>query len=241
MQLTVRDVVKLLNVSERTVYRWISERALPGQQLNGQYRFDRAELFEWATANQVNVSSAILEETETAAPPPELVEALQTGGVFHHLPGTDKASALRSLVGVLRLPADVDRELLLHVLLAREALESTAIGDGIAIPHVRNPIVLRVSEPTVTLCFLEQPVAFGALDEKPVHTLFTLISPTVKVHLHLLSRLAFALRDPELKALLVRQAGAEEILAAVRKSGDRLRPAGSTTTPETKPAPTEGQ
>ena len=141
---------------------------------------------------------------------------LESGGVFYRLAGTNKPAALRSVVEVLRLPDKVDREFLLQVLLAREALESTAVGDGIAIPHVRNPIVLHVPQPLVTLCFLETPVDFGALDGQPVHTLFTLISPTVKAHLHLLSRLAFALRNPDFKALIVRQAGRDEILAAAK-------------------------
>ena len=57
---------------------------------------------------------------------------------------TDKERALAALVEVLPLPEEVDRELLLRLFLAREASASTAIGDGIAIPHVRNPIVLHV-------------------------------------------------------------------------------------------------
>ena len=66
-------------------------------------------------------------------------------------------------------------------------------------------MVLHVSEPVVTLSFLETPIDFHALDGKPVNTLFTLISPTVKIHLHLLSRLGFVLRDPAFKAALQRQ------------------------------------
>ena len=85
----------------------------------------------------------------------------------------------------MRLPEEVDSEFLYQVLLAREALGSTGMGDGIAIPHVRNPIVLHLSRPMVTLCFLETPIDFGSLDGKPVTTLFTLISPTVRAHLHL--------------------------------------------------------
>jgi PTS system nitrogen regulatory IIA component len=88
---------------------------------------------------------------------------------------------------------------------------------------VRNPIVLHVPQPVVTLCFLEAPVDFGALDDQPVHTLFTLISPTVKAHLHLLSRLAFALRNPDFKALIVKQASHDEILAAARTISNSLR------------------
>jgi PTS system nitrogen regulatory IIA component len=66
-------------------------------------------------------------------------------------------------------------------------------------------------------------VDFGALDGQPVHTLFTFISPMVKAHLHLLSRLAFALRNPEFKALIARQAGRDEILASARRISDSLR------------------
>jgi len=139
------------------------------------------------------------------------------------LNGTDKAAVLRSVVEILRLPDKVDREFLLQVLLAREALESTAIGDGIAIPHVRNPIVLHVPHPLVTLCFLETPVDFGALDGQPVNALFTLVSPTVKAHLHLLSRLAFALRNPDFKALIARQASRDQIQAAAKQISDSLR------------------
>ena len=88
---------------------------------------------------------------------------------------------------------------------------------------MRNPIVLHVPQPIVTLCFLEAPVDFGALDGQPVNALFTLISPTVKAHLHLLSRLAYALRDPDFKALIVRQANRDEILEAVKRISGGLR------------------
>jgi nitrogen PTS system EIIA component len=215
MQLTVKEVCGLLNTTERTVYRWIEERKLPGYRLSGQFRFNRAELLEWATANRVNVSPRIFEEPESqAALLPELSDALEAGGIYYRLAGRDKPAVLRSVVEMLRLPEKVDREFLLQVLLAREALESTAIGDGIAIPHVRNPIVLHVPQPVVTLCFLEG---------QPVQTLFTLISPTVKAHLHLLSRLAFALRDFDFKGLIVRQGSRDEILAVARRISDSLR------------------
>ncbi len=224
MQLTVKDVAELLNISEKTVYRWIEERKLPGYRLNGQYRFNRAELLEWSTARRIHVSPRIFDEPESrSAPLPELSDALALGGIFYRIAGAHKPAVLRNIVEILRLPDTVDREFLLQVLLAREALESTAIGDGIAIPHVRNPIVLHVRQPTMTLCFLENPVDFGALDGQPVHALFTLISPTVKAHLHLLSRLAFALRNPEFKALISKQAGRDEILAAAKQISDSLR------------------
>ena len=53
MQLTVRDASKFLKVSEPTVTRWIKQRGLPSRHVGGQYRFNRVELLEWATANKI--------------------------------------------------------------------------------------------------------------------------------------------------------------------------------------------
>ncbi len=92
---------------------------------------------------------------------------------------------------------------------------STGIGDGIAIPHVRNPIVLHLDEPFVTLALLRQPVEFEAIDGKPVHALFMVVSPTVPVHLRILAQLGFLLRDDELRAMIRRRASAEEIIGRV--------------------------
>jgi PTS system nitrogen regulatory IIA component len=101
------------------------------------------------------------------------------------------------------------------VLEAREAMGSTGIGDGIAIPHVRNPILLHVSEPFVSLCLLRHPVEFGAVDGQPVHALFVLVSPNVPAHLRILAQLGFVLRDPELRRRLRARAASAEILERI--------------------------
>jgi nitrogen PTS system EIIA component len=212
MQLNVKDVSRLLNISEKTVYRWITQGSLPAYRVNDQYRFTRAELLEWATSRRINVSAEIFEEIEASSIPlPTLTQALQAGGVYYRIEGKSSEPVLRSIVEHMRLPEAVDREFVYRVLLAREQLASTGIGDGIAIPHVRNPIVLGVLKPTITLCFLETPIEFGALDGQPVSALFTLISPTVRAHLNLLSRLSFALRDPSFRQLIKNQGLREDI------------------------------
>jgi PTS system nitrogen regulatory IIA component len=218
MELTVRDLMKLLSANEATVTRWIKQRGLPAHQVAGQYRVARADLLEWATANNIRVSLDLFDDFETDPEmPPDLAAALEAGGVHYHLEDTNKERALAALVAVLPLPEGVDHELLLRLFLAREASASTAVGDGIAIPHVRNPIVLHVERPSITLAFLSHPVDFGALDGKPVGILFSIISPTNRSHLQLLSRLSFALHDPKLRHILIRQAPREEILEAFRQ------------------------
>ena len=118
---------------------------------------------------------------------------------------------------MLPLPEDTDTEMLLRLFQAREAAASTGIGDGIALPHVRNPIVLNVTRPSITLCFLEKPVEFGALDGQPVSVLFSMISPTTRCHLQLLTRLSFALHDAQFKEVVKRHGSAEDILSEARR------------------------
>ena len=91
---------------------------------------------------------------------------------------------------------------------------STGIGEGVAIPHVRNPIVMHIPKPMITLCFLEHAIDFGALDGKPVHTLFTIVSPVISAHLNLLSRLAFAMRHQSFSNAIRQQASRDNIYSA---------------------------
>ena len=213
MPLSIPDAARMLNWSEREVHARIEKGDLPFRRVNGRPLLNRDELIEWATARglPVELGAAAAERL------PTLGDALAAGGIVHGLPGTDKDSVLRHLVESMPLPADVDPDFLHSILMAREAMGSTALGDGVAVPHPRSPILLRVPAAQVTLCFLKTPVDFGALDGKPVHTLFSMISPTTRAHLHLLSRLAFALRDPGFRDGLARQADAEEILAAAHR------------------------
>jgi PTS system nitrogen regulatory IIA component len=215
MRLTVRDAAGLLAVSEKTIYRWIKQGSIPVYRLNDQYRFNRAELLEWATARRIPVAPEIFHEAEgETASLPRLHEALAAGGVFYRIGGDDKPAVLRAVVETLRLPEEVDREFLLKILLAREALGATAIGGGLAVPHPRNPVVLHLNRPMICLCFLDHPVAFGALDGEPVRVLFTLLSPTVRAHLHMLARLSFALADERFRAAIATEASRGEILEA---------------------------
>ena len=123
MNLSVRDAASLLKVSEKTIYRWIHQQVVPAYRVQEQYRFNRAELLEWATSRKLNVSSEIfLEPDAEGLPIPSLVAALEAGGVHYRVSGSDKGGALREVVQLLRLPDEVDREFLLRVLLAREAI-----------------------------------------------------------------------------------------------------------------------
>jgi len=211
MQLTVQQAASFLDVPERQIYRWLDEGEIPFSREQGRIHFNQTELLEWATARGVRPSHPFHADAEMQTP--GLADALSLGGVHKGLAATDRAAAIRAAVERLPLRPGEDPDMLVDVMLAREAAGSTAVGDGIAIPHVRAPIVQNGVAPAIALCTLAQPIDFGARDGKPVHTLFLLVTPTVSVHLLMLARLAAALHDREFKSAVLRRAPAEEILA----------------------------
>ena len=221
MQLSVKETAKLLNVSEKTVYRWVSQNLLPVYRVNHQYRFNRAELLEWASANRSIATPELFSDPDVHLTP-DLVGALEAGGIFYRLTGKDKKSVLENAVELLRLPEGTDRAFVLQALTAREELGATGIGEGIAIPHPRNPIA-NVSRSSVSLFFLEHQVEFGSLDGLPVGILFIVISPTMREHVFLISKLSFLLDKPEFRRVIDRQGNRDEILKGARKAVSLLR------------------
>jgi len=214
MQLTVQQAARFLDVPERQIYLWLDGGEIPFSREQGRIRFNQTELLEWATARGVRPSHPDADAERQA---PGLADALSLGGVHEGITAADRAAAIRAAVERLPLGPGEDPDMLVEVMLAREAAGSTAVGDGIAIPHVRAPIIQNGAAPAIALCTLAQPIDFGARDGKPVHTLFLLVTPTVSVHLQILARLAAALHDREFKSAVLRRAPAEEILAHARR------------------------
>lgn len=218
MQLTVRDAARLLGVTEQVLERWVRRGELPAEEVDDRYRFNRVELLEWAAQHKIPVSAEILEDPGLVPKGlPPLSEAVRAGGIHRGIRGTDKTEVLRQVVERAPAPPEFDRGFLLGMLLARERLGSTSLGNGIAIPHPRDPIVLRVDRPAVAVFLLDEPFDFGEAEGLPVHTLCLLISPSTRAHLHLLASLANGLRDPALVAKLRERAPSGEILAEIER------------------------
>lgn len=208
MKLTISEAAALLGSDEDRVYEWIEESALPAQKIRGQYRINRTDLLEWATEHDIGVSPRAF----SRAGGPTLAEALRAGGVHHRIEGSDVPTVLRNIVALLPLEVPGDREMLLEILLARDALGVTPVGDGIAIPHVKAPIILAPTDAVLALSFLTTPLDLRAPDGDLIDTFFLLICPTIHVHLAMLAKLAWGLKDETFRAAVRRQAPAEEII-----------------------------
>ena len=195
MELSVFDLSKYLGVVPNTIERWIRQGKLPVSKKGAKYRFDTKELEKWASKHNIRLNfsdkDAIQKDIKSVIP---LSAAVQNGGVFFDIQGTDVNSVLNSATGkITNIPDDFKTDLL-DRLIEREKALSTGIGNGIAIPHPREQLGY-LTEPLVSICFLENPVDYKALDNQPVSVLFFILCPELKMHLHLLSALSFCLRD----------------------------------------------
>jgi nitrogen PTS system EIIA component len=233
MILTLSNAAQLLQVSEDQVSRWVQSEGLPSRTVQDRIQFDRIELLEWAWHKKRPICPSVA-SANGGTWTPMLASALELGGIHYHLPGRDKGEVYRSLIDALPLPETVDADHLWQVLMARESICPTGMGDGIAIPHPRNPVVLHVEQPVFAIGFPEVPIAdFGAIDNRPVKTLLMIISPTVRMHLRILASLTAALHAPELVRCLDQRARPEELIATI----DRVDRSSTAARATTAPAP----
>jgi PTS system nitrogen regulatory IIA component len=215
VQLTFRDIESAFEIKEKVLYHWLNDLGMPAVRANDQYYFNSVEVLEWALKNRIALTPGALKLCEKVRAGQDIfTPALARGGVHGDVPGTGREEILAHVLRELPLPPQVDRTALLGMLLSREQAGTTGIGGGIAIPHVKHPVIFAGLEPVLGLFFLRAPVDFEAVDGEPVHTLFVILSSSFKGHLALLSRLAFCLQDEAVKSRLAARAGREELLAA---------------------------
>lgn len=197
MDLKVKDVADLLNVSEKTIHRWLKEGELPFYQINQQIWFNRNEIENWVMRQKILDASPERATTTVLDNNPiksgvrqfSLFRALHKGDVLANIPGQTKEEVIRHTMQRMAEPLNLDAEVITDLLLDREKLQSTALNHGIGIPHTRD-FLLNAHYDVVTVAYPEKPIPYGALDGKPVHTLFFLFACDDKRHLHLLAKIA---------------------------------------------------
>lgn len=216
MELKLKEVAEMLKVSDKTIYRWVKDGKIPCYRINHQYRFHKNEIDKWAQQNhkQKNIEQTAPENTQPIELQEEksLLNKVKNGGIYYRIESPDIKSAMKNSVDIIKIPSSLEREPLLDILLKREAMASTAIGNGIAFPHPREQIVPTTAEESVSICLLENPISGYALDSEPIHTLMIILSSTQETHLRILSRLSFLCRDEKFISLLKQSASREEIL-----------------------------
>jgi PTS system nitrogen regulatory IIA component len=214
MELNSKEVAALLGVPEQDVREWAYSGKLPIIDAQGRLQFNRQSILEWALTHGHPLNLGVAASEPPGLPP--LTELFASERFHYDVPGRTFIEVLRAALDVFRLPL-ADKELVYDLLVSREKLMTTAIGDGLAIPHLRVPVVVNVPRPALSIFFTREPIDMGALDGRPVHTLFLLLSLAPKQHLELLARLTFLFRKPEFVKLLRLRATPETILEWIQR------------------------
>ena len=225
MQVTFREIKKAFDIDEKTLYQWLNTAGMPAVKANDQYYFNSVEVLEWALKNHIPLTPGVLQLCENKRHGQDVVTpALRQGGVYYNVQGNSQREILGKVLDLIPLPDNVQRDFLKELLLSREQMGTTGIGEGIAIPHVKHPVALAGMSPKIGLFFLENPVDFSAPDGQKVHTVFVILSSSVKGHLTLLSRLAFCLQDPGVISMLSARSKKEDIEAVFQVAESKIDP-----------------
>jgi PTS system nitrogen regulatory IIA component len=151
----------------------------------------------------------------------KIIDYLNEEWVLSDLKGTDKPSILKELSNVLVKPCQVTSvEELLQVLLDREKLGSTGIGEGIAIPHGR---LKKLKNFFVSFGRSLKGVDFDSIDQKPSHLFFLVIAPENSAvdNLKLLGRIVTLLKEPSFKKRLMEAPSQKELFQVISEEDEK--------------------
>ncbi len=138
--------------------------------------------------------------------------------IVPQLAAREKSAVIRELADHLAAhvtgPQKIDREVLAKVLLERERLASTAIGEGVAIPHGKLDAVGKL---VAVVGRAPDGVDFDSMDGRPTHLFFVLVAPenSTGVHLKALARISRLFKDPEFRTRLMQAKDAQDIFRVI--------------------------
>lgn len=191
--LTIEEVAKYLRVSERTVYDWAQKGEIPAGKIGTVWRFKKSEIEKWVNER---LSSNIKKEENN---PEVIVKNILSPDRIVFINHTTKRDALVELANNLSTAPQVKySDELVTEILKREELMSTAIGRGIAIPHVRLSSVTDLVM-SVGIC-KKDIIDYQSIDEIPVRILI-MIAAAYNQHTYYLQTLSFFSSKLKEKAL----------------------------------------
>jgi PTS system nitrogen regulatory IIA component len=210
--LTIEEVAKYLRVSERTVYDWAQKGEIPAGKIGTVWRFKKQEIEKWVNDRL----SAHAREPQYGA---IQIENILSPDRIIFLNSASKVDALQALADNLAAAPQVkNRRELIQEILKREDLMSTAIGRGIAIPHVR---MASITDLVVSVGISQTDILdFQALDDEPVRLLF-MIAAAYNQHAYYLQTLSFfsaRLKNRDLRLSLLAAETPQEVYDLLLKT-----------------------
>lgn len=208
--MTLEEFARHVGMDARDVKKLAERGKLPAQKVAGVWRFNRARVTEWLQQEMLTseIDEPRLRAIEKAMADADRAEDLaclvtslmRTDGIDLQLPARTKSSVLLELVQLAdRTGLLWDQPGFLRALQERESLCSTALPNGIALPHPRQPMPYVSSEPFICLARLGRGIGFGSPYGGLTDVFILICCHDDRSHLHVLARLMRILDDPTLR------------------------------------------
>lgn len=224
-QLSFKEACERVRIPEQILRDAVKYSEVPFRKQGSDVVFKASELDAWASARILSLSHKALHPEHAASTRMEvknvrddilLPQLLKAEYIDLDLTSKTRKSVIRDLVdkaenlGLLCDPADM-----LEQLEAREAVSSTALPGGIALPHPHHPDPYLVMEPFMLIAKARKPIWFGADDDAPTD-IFCLVCCNENMrHLHVLARLCMMVRDTDILTSLRTVTTPDEALEAL--------------------------
>jgi PTS system nitrogen regulatory IIA component len=212
--MTLAEVAGYLRLAEKTVLRMVHKGQIPCAKVASQWRFLRSMIDDWLTAKMRvvprNDLARLIESTPDVVP---LSRLLKPEFILLNVRPGSKETVLRQLVEPLVRAGVLERaQPFLEKLLDRERIVSTAVGKGVAVPHLRNPRENPQGGPILVVGICREGTDFAALDKQKTQLFFLLCTDSEVVHLRVLAKVNRIAARMELMGRLTGTASVEEVL-----------------------------
>lgn len=215
---TIQDAAEYLHVAEKTVQRIVQRGELPAVKLGGQWRFIPEQLSEWLHAKGTRPDSLrdLLRVDPVAVPIDRL---LRPERIIHAPDAPDADAVLRTLSAATHaaFPA-IDPEDYYAALKERETLASTAIGNGIAVPHIRRIEDNPAGSMDIFMLITPEPIQYGAA----WCSVYCLVcTDDIVLHLRIIQKIAYALNRKGLVEAIQSQNDSSATVATILEAERR--------------------
>ncbi len=203
--LTLAEVAQYLRIAEKTVLRMIARNEIPCVKVANQWRFLKTVIDDWLLARMNVVPqddlAAVLSNPEGIIP---LKRLINENLVVPLKPGTKEEVLSQLVEPLVKLELVTEPQDFLRKLLLREKITSTALGRGMAIPHLRHPRENPGSGAHLVMGLCPEGTDFKSHDGQKTHVFFLLLSDSETLHLRVIAKLNSLFRNDEAALKLCR-------------------------------------
>jgi len=212
--MTTRELAEYIQLNEKTVIKMAQDGRLPGVKISNKWRFHLSAIDDYLQSNVTKMPDddldMIIKTAEHIIP---LSRLTGLSLINLDLKATNQEQVLNELAEIARSGGILsETEEFRQLLGEREAMLSTAIGKGVAIPHPRDPQAGMFERPHIIIGRSKKGIEFHAPDNEKVHLFFVSCATNEYVHLRLLAKISKLLHVPEIHQRLLTVKSNEELI-----------------------------